>query len=385
MTRGAAIVGILLIVNLVLSGCFSAMGAMGQAWSGNQGPDAKRDALVADVVTMPVQAPLIAGITMLALPELLKGDEADRPVAGVTAVKIRAVDDEGIPLAGVRARVGYANINRRRYSEDLPEGPSNNEGFFPRTIKASKMAYSDFHAAKEGYYAVHVAEGRRLLTPKDGPPGEITVDVMLKRIKNPMPMYAKRVEVKIPEFNKPIGYDLMQGDLVAPYGKGEIPDLIFEADRKVVSDQEYDGTLTLRFSNEGDGLVPYEIPRPDPLGLRMPYTAPDDGYVSSKTWEESRHTSGSGNGKIISTASNRMNYFIRVRTVRDKEGKVVSALYGKIHGDFRWFIGARAPKSGLAFTYYLNPDGTRNIEYDPKRNLLKSTKRDVFNYENLEP
>jgi hypothetical protein len=71
--------------------------------------------------------------------------------------------------------------------------------------------------------------------------------------------------------------------------------------------------------------------------------------------------------------------------VRDKEGKVVSALYGKIHGDFRWFIGARAPKSGLAFTYYLNPDGTRNIEYDPKRNLLKSTKRDVFNYENLEP
>lgn len=208
---------------------------------------------------------------------------------------------------------------------------------------------------------------------------------MLKRIKHPVPMYAKRVEVKIPESNKPIGYDLVQGDLVAPYGKGQISDLVFETERKVVSSEDYDGTLTLRFSNEGDGLIAHEIERPDPPGLRMPYAAPDDGYVSSKTWEESRHTSERGKGKIISTASNRMNYFIRVRTVRDNEGKIVSALYGKIHGDFRWFIGARAPKSGLAFTYYLNPDGTRNIEYDPKRNLLKSSKHDDSDYENLAP
>lgn len=383
--RRAAMAGILLALCLVLSGCFSAMGAMGQAWSGNPGPEAKRNALVTDVVTIPVQAPLIAGIVVLALPELLKGDESDRPVAGVTTVRLRAVDDEGRPLAGVTARVGHANINRPRHHDDLPNGPSNDEGFFPRPIKASKVAYAYFQATKEGHYPIYLAEGRQLLRPKEGPPGEITLDVTLKRIRNPVPMYAKRVEVKIPEFNQPIGYDLVQGDWVAPFGKGQISDLIFEADRKVVSNEDYDGTLTLRFSNEGDGLVEHVIPRPDPPGLRLPYSAPDDGYVSSKTWEESRHTSGSGNGKIISTASNRMNYFIRVRTVRDQEGRIVSALYGKIHGDFRWFIGARAPKSGLAFTYYLNPDGTRNIEYDPKRNLLKSPKRDDSDYENLAP
>lgn len=381
----AAIAGVLLTVNFVLSGCFSAMQDMGRAWSGSQGPDAKRDALIADAVTMPVQAPLIAGITLVALPELLKGDGSERPIAGVTVVRLRAVDDEGMPLAGVRARVGYENINRGRHPDGLPEGPSNNAGFFPRSIKASKLAYADFFAAKAGYYPVHVAEGRRLLTPKEGPPGEITIEVMLKRIKHPVPMYAKRVEVKIPESNKPIGYDLVQGDLVAPYGKGQISDLVFETERHVVSSEDYDGTLTLRFSNEGDGLIAHEIEHPDPPGLQMPYAAPDDGYVSSKTWEESRHTSETGKGKIISTASNRMNYFIRVRTVRDNEGKIVSALYGKIHGDFRWFIGARAPKSGLAFTYYLNPDGTRNIEYDPKRNLLKSSKHDDSDYENLAP
>jgi hypothetical protein len=381
----AAVAGILLASNFLLSGCFSVMGAMGQAWSGSQGPKAKRDALIADVVTLPVQAPLIAGVTVLALPELLKGDDSNRPIDGVTVIRLRAVDDEGMPLAGARARVGYEGVNLRRNPDGLSEGPSNNEGFFPRPIKASIMAYGGFQAAKEGHYAIYVTRGGQLLRPKEGPPGEITLNVTLKRIRNPVPMYAKRVEVKVPEFNQPIGYDLIQGDLVAPYGKGQISDLIFEADRKVVSDEDYDGTLTLRFSNEGDGLVAHEIPRPDPPGLRMPYSAPDDGYVSSKTWEESRHTSGRGNGKIISTASNRMNYFIRVRTVRDNNGKIVSALYGKIHGDFRWFIGAHAPKSGLAFTYYLNPDGTRNIEYDPKRNLLMSAKRDDSDYENLAP
>lgn len=302
-------------------------------------------------------------------------------------VTFRIVDDEGKPLSGVKTGVSWENAKARKPSERIrsEEGMTDQDG---RITLSGKTFSSDirYGAHKERHYAAwglsyHFTDTRLMRWQPWNP----TIEIVLGRMKNPVPMYAKRVEVKIPEFNQPIGYDLMQGDLVAPYGKGQISDLIFEADRKVVSDQEYDGTLTLRFSNEGDGLVAYEIERPDPPGLRMPYSAPDDGYVPNKTWVESRHTSGRGNGKIISAASNRMNYFIRVRTVRDNEGKIVSALYGKIHGDFRWFIGARAPKSGLAFTYYLNPDGTRNIEYDPKRNLLKSAKRDDSDYENLAP
>lgn len=302
-------------------------------------------------------------------------------------ISFRVVDAEDQPVAGAKVGVSWENADATKNAERIKsvEGITEQDGLAELEGKSTTSGVS-YGANKEGHYAAwglrYSFNSTHLLRWQ---PWNPTVQVLLKRIKNPVSMYAKRVEVKIPESNKPIGYDLMQGDLVVPYGKGEISDLIFEADRKVVSDQEYDGTLTLRFSNEGDGLVAYEIARSDPPGLRMPYTAPDDGYVSNKTWQESRHTSGRGNGKIISTASNRMNYFIRVRTVLDNEGKIVSALYGKIHGDFRWFIGARAPKSGLAFTYYLNPDGTRNIEYDPKRNLLKSTKRDDSDYENLAP
>ncbi len=48
-----------------------------------------------------------------------------------------------------------------------------------------------------------------------------------------------------------------------------------------------------------------------------------------------------------------------MRSALDQQGNVVSAHYGKIYGDF------------MQFTYYLNPTpNDRNIEYDPKQNLL---------------
>jgi hypothetical protein len=53
-------------------------------------------------------------------------------------------------------------------------------------------------------------------------------------------------------------------------------------------------------------------------------------------------------------------HFFWVRTVKDHEGNIVSAHYGKIYGDF------------MQFTYYLNPTpNDRNIEFDPKQNLLQ--------------
>lgn len=327
------------------------------------------------------RALLLSSLLVLPSSQLVGRDPSFR-------LTLHVVDDEGAPVDQAQARIG---AERRPKGEEsggkgiFVEGVTDERGYFSGEMEAWNASQAGYLVQKKGHYGVWMTY--RAKDPVQGKwqPWNPTIQVLLKRIKNPMPMYAKRVEVKIPEFNQPIGYDLMQGDLVVPFGKGQISDLIFEADRNVVSNEDYDGTLTIRFSNEGDGLVAYEIPQTDPPGLRMPYTAPDDGYVSNKTWQESRHTSGRGNGKIISTASNRMNYFIRVRTIRDKEGKVVSALYGKIHGDFRWFIGARAPKSGLAFIYYLNPDGTRNVEYDPKRNLLKSSKHDDPDYENLAP
>ena len=64
-------------------------------------------------------------------------------------------------------------------------------------------------------------------------------------------------------------------------------------------------------------------------------------------------------------------YFFRVRTKKDDQGKIVSALYGKIYGDINFDFFS--PKTIVAFTYYLNPElNSRNMEFDPKQNLFKN-------------
>jgi hypothetical protein len=53
--------------------------------------------------------------------------------------------------------------------------------------------------------------------------------------------------------------------------------------------------------------------------------------------------------------------------VLDSNGNAKSALYGKIYGDTMM----------MNFHYYLNPTpNDRNVEFDPKQNLLKNLKPD---------
>ena len=68
-------------------------------------------------------------------------------------------------------------------------------------------------------------------------------------------------------------------------------------------------------------------------------------------------------------------YFFRVRTV-EQNGRIIAANYGKITGDIG--IDPRDSKTCLiAFTYYFNPTSLdRNIEWDPKRNLLQGLSRE---------
>ena len=56
------------------------------------------------------------------------------------------------------------------------------------------------------------------------------------------------------------------------------------------------------------------------------------------------------------------NFFDRVRTAKE-HGQVKKALYGKIHRNFRYYVGSK-DNITVAFIYYLNPDGTRNLEFD---------------------
>lgn len=196
--------------------------------------------------------------------------------------------------------------------------------------------------------------------------------INIRKILNPIPMYAKFLrDTFIPAYGNPLGYDLMKGDWLPPHGRGETADFIFQLDckfggkRSTDNGQTYESTLTLTFSNEGDGIQEADDTQWPGSVFRLSRYAPEDGYATNwilKCFE---------NEQGHSYAQDK-DYFFRVRTKKDNEGKTVSSLYGKI----RKSLDVEVRKSGtrLQMVYYLNPTpNDRNMEFDPKRNLADVT------------
>ena len=121
----------------------------------------------------------------------------------------------------------------------------------------------------------------------------------------------------------------------------------------------YEEKLSLSFPNAGDGIKEFDSPGPPGSGgsdLRSPQEAPQDGYQPQLIKLHSSHPGQPGTNTYDSLHK---NYFLRVQTVLDEQGKVKSALYGKIYGDF-----------DDVFWTFLNPKtNSRSLELDPKRNL----------------
>jgi len=286
-------------------------------------------------------------------------------------VTLHVVDDEGQAITGAKTIISFVREYARAESERVGSSRGISDAKGLATLDGKTMEASiGYGAEKDGYYQVM---GARFFFTSTGYlrllPWNPTIEVVLKRIKKPVPMYAKRVASSLPQLEAPVSYDLEAGDWVSPYGRGKTADLVFVGKLNKNGDRVYDWTMKLTFSNPRDGIQRFK-PEPDFMRFQSPHEAPEDGYVSE--WNLARTRRGP---KVREQTNYDVagGYFFRVRTVLDKDGKVVKALYGKIYGDF------------FDMVYYLNPDGTRNIEYDPKRNLLQTSNSDDSAYKSLAP
>ena len=258
---------------------------------------------------------------------------------------LKVVDDSGQPVAGAEVWVNYLT---NRFI-----GLTDTNGTFTasHTDHSAQLA---FQAQKAGYYSCGMQYflGFHYDPVKWSP----TVKIVLDRIINPIPMYARSIEKGPPAFNEPVGYDMILGDWVAPHGNGKNSDIIFNGELDKKSSKDFDYKLTVSFPNHGDGIQGFSS---NEGGLRSPYQAPASGYQPHIVRTMSRHPD-EGTKEDLDLSR---NYFFRVRTILDENGNVKSALYGKIYGDF------------MQFTYYLNPTpNNRNIEFDLKQNLIKNMK-----------
>lgn len=270
---------------------------------------------------------------------------------GGWSVKLKVINDNQEPVPHARVWVAYGNpqegasLDPFQTNDWAVAGLTDSNGCFQASQNNNHSWTLGLHIQKDGYYPIATTYE---LAGHANSTRDLDLTWILKKIIKPIPMYAKSItSLEFPQFNKPIGYDLMIGDWVGPYGKGISADILF-TENHTNADSGY--TFTVSFPNVGDGLQEFSLPPTrfpgDGSALRSAQTAPIDGYqpqyIQAGMPDQNR------------------NYYFRVRTQLDHNGNVVSAHYGKIYGDF------------MQFRYYLNPTpNDRNIEFDPQKNLLQ--------------
>lgn len=264
-------------------------------------------------------------------------------------VTVKVVNEDGRPVPDAKVGVGSStnlvdfNIERMTDTNGIV------------TVSAHAAGVVGCVTKRPGYYRT-VGPDREFRNEVNGrwQPWNPLLKVTLKRIVNPIPMYAKRIIYEMPTNDTPVGLDLVAGEWLPPYGDGKHADMLFTTYFDKRSENDFDYRLVLSFPNPGDGIQGFASDQSG-SALRSPHEAPQVGYKPQATKSDNRrpgqHSSYIWNEKT--------NYFFRVQTVLDKYGNVKTALYGKIYRDFN------------QFTYYLNPTpNDRNVEFDPKHNLL---------------
>jgi hypothetical protein len=296
------------------------------------------------------------------------------------SIKVSVVDEKGTAIPSATVRVGWTQSGGWSGSpkSDSKEGTTDKNGSF--NFLGRTKGDVGIYAEKEGYYGTYMA-------PSEDNPTLVT----LRKKQNPIPMYAKRAKIDFPAGEGDFGYDLSIGDLVEPHGKGIHADIIF---RLSTTEKPWrDGRIIyslhgdIVFENPEDGLAPVFIPiRAYPQSVyKMPFRAPVTGYqhslnaafgIEKKTeyysseevevwhWFPNYYPRKEG-----SFFSHEVNAFIRVRSETE-----AGSMYGFLRG-IPSFIYRGDDIPSVSFDYFLNPDGTTNIEFNPEQNLISEFKK----------
>jgi len=284
--------------------------------------------------------------------------------SALAKVTLKVVDEENKPIEGANARICFYGGCLKK---DAAVGITDTNGILTSS-GFSKDGQVGGAVEKAGYYAsTHHTD---FIVRQLGmwQPWNKEVTVVLRPIVNPVPMYVRDKTIEISYLGKEIGFDLMKFDWVMPYGQGVKSDFIFKVDKRFNTVDDFDVTFTMTFENEYDGI---QMSKEDTGGdfsvgsrFRLKRNAPENGYSKTLTKRMSEGGEKSRNDHFSDA-----NYFFRVRSEVDENGKLKRAMYGKIIGDIK--LSPRTSKTlKIHMLYYLNPDYTRNMEFDPQRNLF---------------
>jgi len=288
-------------------------------------------------------------------------------------ITFHVTDSEGRNVSNASIRVGFVVTDVKRTHR---EGSTDENGIF---IAEGKTAYEVGCAIeKNGYYNTFVAynlnqqRGNNVTNGK-WQPWNPTIKITLKEKRNPIPMYVRYIDCKIPK-KELIEFDCEKGDWVQPHGEGEIGDFAIYYESSVLdwnTDWMNHVNKLIFSSKEGGGFV--EKKKDTYSFAKMVYDAPMTGYSPEIILSLARK-----DGKAVNEITISKDHYLvfRSRVKKDEDGKIIHSRFGKIT-EFEY--GESRNKKGhgyIRFVYYFNPnDNDRNLEYDCVNNLINPRER----------
>lgn len=303
------------------------------------------------------------------------------------SVTIQVVDDSSLPVENAV----ISNITRENGKSSRQEFKTGKDGKV-HIKNSSDIPWVGCRINKEGYYEssnpIHFIKKNKILNQWELKDDQIVVT--LRKILNPTKMYAQQIKpLKIPVYEKKIGFDLLKGDWVKPYGVGLSKDFIFIFKRLYKKGQSVHDpssiNMDMTFNNKLDGIVEYKCPENfNVSNFVWPYEVENLEFKASLMKFKSYNLEGVHQRKsnIIPEDQVTLNkgYIFRVRTMVDSNGKIVAAKYGKIQGDFQLYSSGY-----IKFTYYYNPTGNKSLEFNLSKNLFNWSQEDYERTTILKP
>ena len=324
-------------------------------------------------------------------------------LADTANVEVVVLDDAtGLPLEGVRV-TGYftVDIGWRAWTEssvpNKAEALTDKRGLCKVSGKTNCGKVGCWiENPPNGYYCPPRGWGHTY-TNKNffgvWQPDNLVATIRLQRVEHPIPLFVKRVKLRDYEHgiggfdgtNSFLRFDLMKGDWLPPYGKGEVADMRINSKLKITDRERkfryatkrvedvlfYDLANNIMFGNDDDFVQPFNADRTAGIKVR---TAEDENFANVinrvRGMRKKIARNGNWNCEYFSDSEPDRCYTFRIRTRRNDKGELVEAYYGKIYGDFEFEGDDKKGLIGVKFLYYLNPKSLdRNLEWDMKTNL----------------
>jgi len=277
-----------------------------------------------------------------------------------TSVEIRISDDDGSPVSNATVHVCY-NVGKGR-SEVF--GKTDGSGVF--LFERKTNGYGEIYVTKDGFYNSEsrfsfIDMGNEHEVKKGKwQPCPLVNYVLLRPIRNQIPLISKYDGIDIPTTNIWIAFDMEKGEWLPPYGKGSSEDFsIFFRWNGKRPNEDFDMEMQMKFHGETPSAY-LERKRPDSTygSSYMANTNLFDIYTFS--WS-SKVVAGKWEKRYMNP-----NYEMIVRTrchTNNVTGEI-SFNYGRIK-QFSFMGGWNGKAtSGLAYDFNPTPNDT-NLE--PKR------------------